>query len=44
VTGFIRAVPAVFQVTPTQDQASYAYGDSTGSLTAQIQRTPLVQP
>jgi hypothetical protein len=44
VTGFIRAFPAVFQVTPTQDQASYAYGDSTGSLTAQIQRTPLVQP
>jgi len=45
LTGFVRSgIPVVFDVTRTQEQATFGYSDETGSLEAQIKRSPLVQP
>jgi hypothetical protein len=37
-------IPAIFEVTRTQELATYQYSDEDSSLTAQIKRSPLVQP
>jgi hypothetical protein len=45
LTGMLRGgVPAIFEVTRTQEVATYEYSDDGATMTSQIKRSPLVKP